>query len=139
MDPSWSARQIAQEARQSAEHKYRDHPEIVELCDIAAGAAHTGLLPLLNPEERSTLHDSPVVVAPTAEFNAWTATAPSGDGNYIVFDLCIVTELAEFFSSVPGSEQRYAAWAACVLTGARRKTTGPLTNLALTVHFVEGW
>jgi hypothetical protein len=133
IDQSWSAREIADNARTFARQRYRGHPEVIEMCEgLMQAASETKLWSLLKPQERSLLSDSPIIVVPTGEFDVWTATAPSGDGYYIVFDLCIILELLEFFASVPN--QGYPAWSACVLSGARRKTTGPRMHLAAWVQ-----
>lgn len=130
VDRSWSARQIADEARAFTKNLYREHPEVLWFheCFLKYGASETEFWPLLTPEERSALHDFPLVVTPTGAFDVWIAVAPSGDDKFIVFDLCILLELVEFFSAIPN--QSYPVWAACILQGALRQTTGPRLNVA---------
>jgi hypothetical protein len=133
VNSSWSARQIANEARKFAESLYRDRPEIVGMCQLVGhDVSETAFWRLLRPDERLLLGDAPVVVVPTGEFDVQTAPAPSGDGKYIVFDLCIVVELLDFLASLPGYHP--GRWAACVLSGARRQATGPRTSPAAWVQ-----
>lgn len=129
IDPSWSARRIADEVHAFSNDLYRKHPDVLQNFApfLNYSASKTALWPLLTPEERSELDDFPLLVVPTCDFDVRMVVAPSGSDKFIIFDQCILQELMDFFTAIPN--QRYPVWAACILRGATRQTTGPRLDL----------
>jgi hypothetical protein len=128
VDPSWTAQRIAEEARAFSQDLYRDHPHVLEEQELFLdySASKTQLWPLLTPEERAGLDDFPLVVVPTGDFDVRMVAAPSGGGKFILFDQNILLELTDFLAANPN--KKAWVWAACILRGATRQTSGPLLD-----------
>jgi hypothetical protein len=122
LDPTWSAQQVAAAARQHRERLYVDHPEVLEICNAFSTKCGEVLdcWEVMTEEERRDIFDLPIIMFPMNDFNVWVARPPSNNGVFIAFDMCLIEELAEFFSAVPGYPM--AALGACVLRGALRDT-----------------
>jgi hypothetical protein len=120
LDPTWSAQQVADAARRHREQLYVDRPEVLPLCNALSAKCGEVLdcWEVMTEEERCSLFDVPIIVFPMNDFNVWIAHPPSNKGVFIAFDMCLIEELMEFFSAVPG--QPMAALGACVLRGALR-------------------
>jgi hypothetical protein len=133
--PSWSARRIADEAREFSKNVWRDAPIVLQLQEMLMEYNLSGeeIWKLMTPEERSGVKDFPLIAIPTHDFDVWIAAAPSGADKFIVFDFDILLELSELFAAIPN--QTSAAWAACILRGALRHTTARrMTGLAAWVR-----
>jgi hypothetical protein len=120
LNREWSARQIADEARQRLA---KMRPDLLELHEslFHDGVEDTDLWAIMTPEEKEGIPNIPIIGIPIHEFNTCIADAPGGNGQFIVFDTCIFKELLDLLSAVP--THGLTAWTACVLQGALRKVS----------------